>query len=156
MPLFREVLSSVIIGHLFSYVLTHSKQLANGKYTSRNTQEPAEIIISSGHVVYAKWDRVAGCNLDAKRTDCTLVEKSIRSLGPCTLLWQLPFVLFHSYQSIDYRMQLKYLVFRWAELLRCSLPSNRGISERFHLGKTMKYRGVCKEKCLSGLVPTHV
>jgi len=84
-------LSSLILSQLWNESNAHEIKLANGTYTSRNSQEPAKVIIDSGRVIYANWDRVAGCNLDSKRNDCTLVEKSIRSVGPCMLLWQVPF-----------------------------------------------------------------
>jgi len=91
MPLIIASLSLLIVGQFWNAGLTHEVQLANGTYTSRNSQETAKIIISSGHVIYANWDRVAGCNLDSKRSDCTLVQESIKGVGPCMLLWQVPF-----------------------------------------------------------------
>ena len=91
MQLILAALSSLVVGHISTSGQMQEVQLADGTYTSHNTQEPAELIIHSGHVVYAMWERVAGCNLDSKRTDCSLVRKSIKSVGPCMLLWQVPF-----------------------------------------------------------------
>lgn len=63
-----------------------------GKYVSRDVEQGSvEIVIYSGRVVYAKWDRVAGCNLDPKRSECSLVEQSVLPLHPCSLLWTVPF-----------------------------------------------------------------
>lgn len=62
-----------------------------GKYVSYDDEKgSAEIVIYSGQVVYARWDRVAGCNLDSKRSDCSLVDQSIRLLPPCSLVWTVP------------------------------------------------------------------
>ena len=62
-----------------------------GRHVSEEGHGSAEIIIFSGRVVYAKWDRVAGCNLDPKRSDCSLVEQSVARLHPCVLVWTVPF-----------------------------------------------------------------
>ena len=62
-----------------------------GKYVSRHAEQgSAEIVIYAGRIVYAKWDRVAGCNLDPKRSDCSLVEQSVHPLHQCSLLWSVP------------------------------------------------------------------
>lgn len=71
--------------------LQRSLRSWGGKYVSRDVEQgSAEIVIYSGRIVYAKWDRVAGCNLDPKRSECSLVEQSVRPLHPCSLLWTVP------------------------------------------------------------------
>ena len=95
---FVSRMSAVVLGFnalLFtqfsgSFFLPFS-DLWGGKFVSWEQHGSAEIVVNSGRVVYAKWDRVAGCNLDLKRTDCSHVEQSLRVLHPCILLWTVPF-----------------------------------------------------------------
>lgn len=79
----------------------------SGKFVTHGVHGAAEIVIKSGRIVYAKWDRVAGCNLDPKRSDCLHVEQSVRLLHPCVLLWKVPFED-NSIDASDSRIVLRH------------------------------------------------
>ena len=83
--------NALVFAQISGSFLLPSSLARGGRYVSDEGHGSAEIVIFSGRVVYAKWGRVAGCNLGPKRSDCSLVEQSIARLHPCVLVWTVPF-----------------------------------------------------------------